>query len=258
MATRQSATSQRRFEKKCSCLNHYLFSNDQPSIIQAQSVSRRASYKSLLTRGLITTKIKYICSGCLQHAQEHFVRSLTLESSFSDHDTSLNISLSDNDTSFFSIDNGNDTSVLGSTCNSESSIHTDSVQSEESIPTTCISFKHSISFLCSLSAWNALDKSAQDSLSKISQIIGSLINQAIYQEGRCMQEKQDYKNLDIVKTMWMSDRNPVLTGFINGVTGFTSDNTNDRKANAVVHALEQVYYARNIKLVTPLLFNEIW
>ncbi|CAG2207306.1 unnamed protein product [Mytilus edulis] len=255
MATRQSSSSQRRFEKKCGCLNHDFFSNDQASLIQAQSVSRRSSYKALLSRGLITTKIKYICNGCLQHAQEHFVHSMTLESSFSDHDTSLNISHSDHDTSLISTNNGNDISVLGYSDNMESSINTDYVQPAESIPTACITFDQIIAFLSSLSDWNVLEKSAQDSVAKISEILGGLISQAIYKEGRCMQEKQEYKNIDIEKNNWMNERNPALIGFVYGATGFRSDNLNDRKINAVVHGVEQIYYARNIKLVTPFAFQ---
>lgn len=72
-----------------------------------------------------------------------------------------------------------------------------------------------------------------------------------------MQEIQDYKTINIDKTNWMNERNPVLTSFINGATGFPSNTTNDRKINAVVHALEHVYYARNLKLVTLLHFNAI-
>lgn len=234
---------------------HDFFSNDQASLIQAQSVSIRSSYKALLSRGLITTKIKYICNGCLQHAQEHFVHSMTLESSFSDHDTSLNISHSDNDTSLISTNNGNDISVLGYSDNMESSINTDSVQPVESIPTACITFDQIVAFLSSLSDWNVLEKSAQDSVAKISEVLEGLISQAIYKEGRCMQEKQEYKNIDIEKHNSMNERNPVLIGFIYGATGLRSDNLNDRKINAVVHGVEQIYYARNIKLVTPFAFQ---
>lgn len=66
-----------------------------------------------------------------------------------------------------------------------------------------------------------------------------------------MQEKQEYKNIDIEKNNCMNERNPVLIEFIYGATGFRSDNLNDRKINAVVLGVEQIYYARNIKLVTP-------
>lgn len=59
----------------------------------------------------------------------------------------------------------------------ESSINTDSVQPAESIPTACITFDQIIDFLSSLSDWKVLEKSAQDSVSKISEILGDLISQ---------------------------------------------------------------------------------
>lgn len=70
-----------------------------------------------------------------------------------------------------------------------------------------------------------------------------------------MQERQEYKNINMEKNKWISDRNSVVTGLINEVTGNSSNVTNERKVNAVVHTLEQIYYARNIKLVTRMHSN---
>ena len=146
-----------------------MFSNDQSSLIQAQCQKTRV-LQIPLSHGSITTKIRHICNGSLQYAQGHFVRSLTLESSYTDHDNSLTVSPCDIDTSVLSNDSDNDTPVVESSFNSNSSVHIDPIPPEKS---PAITFENVISFLSSFSSWNALDKSAQDSLSTISHIIGT-------------------------------------------------------------------------------------
>ena len=51
-------------------------------------------------------------------------------------------------------------------------------------------------------------------------------------------------------------RNPVLLSFLNGVTGVTVDNSSEKKNNAFTHIVEQIYYTRNLNIITPFSFRQ--
>jgi len=58
MTTRRPTSQGRRYTRKCGCLNHDLFCiNESSYLLQAQSISRRASYISLLSDVLLPDKL---------------------------------------------------------------------------------------------------------------------------------------------------------------------------------------------------------
>ncbi|CAC5383120.1 unnamed protein product [Mytilus coruscus] len=119
---------------------------------------------------------------------------------------------------------------------------------------THISFDGVLSFLESLDTWDALDKSTQDKLCKVGEILGDIINPAIYKDGRNNISNQ-YKDMNIDKIQWLEQRNPLLSSFVNHTTAYDISNRNEKKVNAIVYSIEQIYYTRNIKLVTPFAFQ---
>ena len=56
-------------------------------------------------------------------------------------------------------------------------------------------------------------------------------------------------------TSWLNDRNKLLFSFLQRVTGVSSVSANEKKVNALVHTVEQVYYTQNLKKVTTFAFK---
>ncbi|CAC5417346.1 unnamed protein product [Mytilus coruscus] len=54
--------------------------------------------------------------------------------------------------------------------------------------------------------------------------------------------------MNIDKIQWLEQRNPLLSSFVNHTTAYDISNRNEKKVNAIVHSIEQIYYTRNIKL----------
>ncbi|CAC5357945.1 waaF [Mytilus coruscus] len=61
--------------------------------------------------------------------------------------------------------------------------------------------------------------------------------------------------MNIDKIKWLEQRNRLLSSFVNHTTAYDISNINEKKINAIVHSIEQIYYTRNIKLVTPFAFQ---
>ncbi|CAC5357944.1 unnamed protein product [Mytilus coruscus] len=164
MATRRSSKIQKiqgKYARKCGCLNHELFcpEDSKCSLLLGSSIRRRASYTALLSRGLITARIKHICTHCLKQSQEHFIQNQTLESSFNE---TIDITNNGNEELLEDTFNVTYESIDPSVDEvTPSSIETDNQNNDIG---THISFDGVQSFLESLGTWDALDKSTRQTM----------------------------------------------------------------------------------------------
>lgn len=211
MATRRTKSvlrSKGQFASKCGCMNHNFFTNDSSSssVLLTKHVCRRLSFKALLDRNLITSKNKHICHECLAYSQQHFVQSFALESSFTELDITNTSSYSE-------------PSFLEN--NMESMEHVEqsaSPPSDYSMSENEISENNGLSLDCiienleSLGEWSTLDKDTRSKLGKISSILGKIINPALYDDGKFVQNY--FKNLNIDKSEWVKSRHPLLLKFL--------------------------------------------
>ena len=87
---------------------------------------------------------------------------------------------------------------------------------------------------------------------------GKTAYRGIYQDGVNITKKiKRYGNVKNDKTTALAyTRNPVLLSFLNGVTGVTVDNSSEKKINAFTHIVEQIYYTRNLNIITPFSFRQ--
>ena len=97
----------------------------------------------------------------------------------------------------------------------------------------------------------------QGELSELRNILGSLIKKEIYEDG--LRTSKGYKDISLLKSVscssWLDERNTLLTSFVMGLSGAEMRNENEKKLNAVTHAVEQIYYARNLNIITPFAFK---
>ena len=97
----------------------------------------------------------------------------------------------------------------------------------------------------------------QSELSELGKTLGSLIKKEIYEDG--LRTSKCYKGISLLKSVssssWLDERNKLLTSFIMGSSGAEIRNENEKKLNAVTHAVEQIYYARNLNIITPFAFK---
>ena len=101
--------------------------------------------------------------------------------------------------------------------------------------------------------WEGIGSVSQMKIIKLAGVLGKLINKAIFNDGRNAQF--DYKNTSIDQTEWVSKRNKVLLEFLSSATGVDINKSSTKKRNAFTHSVEQIYYTRNLNLVTPFAFQ---
>ena len=97
-------------------------------------------------------------------------------------------------------------------------------------------------------------------MSELGKSLGLLIKKEIYEDG--LRTSKGYKDISLLKSVscssWLEERNTLLTSFIMGLSGAEIRNENEKgmkKLNAVTHAVEQIYYARNLNIITPFAFK---
>ena len=251
MATRSSSgnRSHGKFATRCGCLNHEFFNeSSSPRLYLTKNVSRRLSYKVLIERNLLTRRNKHVCKDCLAYAQKHFVRSYSLESSFSE----LNVTNSDN--------SAPDTSSLSETCPDIVDVD-DSVLQDHSCDSLDLSetdkleddLENIIDILKSINSWSKLNENCRQKVCEIAKILGLIINTDIFENTKSA--NNEYKNIDIDKHHWIKGCNKLLVQFLQSATGCKDISDNEKKTNAFTHLLEQVHYARNLKYVSPFAFQ---
>ena len=89
--------------------------------------------------------------------------------------------------------------------------------------------------------------------------LGRLINNDIFEDGQSNVASQ-HKDLDQLKNMkpfnWIQERNILPQSFVENYTGIKLiREINGKKINALAHSIEQIYYTRNLNLITPFAFK---
>ena len=104
--------------------------------------------------------------------------------------------------------------------------------------------------------WSKFSENLKIKISGLAETIGKAAYRDIYQDGvNIMKEYKDMQMLKMIKPQrWLKQRNPLLLSFLNGVTGVTVDNSSEKKINAFTHIVEQIYYTRNLNIITPFSF----
>ena len=106
--------------------------------------------------------------------------------------------------------------------------------------------------------WSKFSENLKIKISGLAETIGKAAYRDIYQDGvNIMKEYKDMQMLKMIKPQrWLKQRNPLLLSFLNGVTGVTVDNSSEKKINAFTHIVEQIYYTRNLNIITPFSFRQ--
>ena len=106
--------------------------------------------------------------------------------------------------------------------------------------------------------WSEFSENLKIKISGLAETIGKAAYRDIYQDG--VNITKEYKNMQTLKMIkpqrWVKQRNPLLLSFLNGVTGVTVDNSSEKKINAFTHIVEQIYYTRNLNIITPFSFRQ--
>ena len=102
--------------------------------------------------------------------------------------------------------------------------------------------------------WSNLSRDLKSKIIHLAGELGRLINNDIFEDGKSNVTSQ-YKDLDQLKNMkplnWIQKRNILLQSFVENCTG----EINSKKINALAHSIEQIYYTRNLNLITPFAFK---
>ena len=106
--------------------------------------------------------------------------------------------------------------------------------------------------------WSEFSENLKIKISGLAETIGKAAYRDIYQDGvNIMKEYKDMQMFKMIKPQrWLKQRNPLLLSFLNGVTGVTVDNSSEKKINAFTHIVEQIYYTRNLNIITPFSFRQ--
>ena len=106
--------------------------------------------------------------------------------------------------------------------------------------------------------WSKFSENLKIKISGLAETIGKAAYRDIYQDGvNIMKEYKDMQMFKMIKPQrWLKQRNPLLLSFLNGVTGVTVDNSCEKKINAFTHIVEQIYYTRNLNIITPFSFRQ--
>ena len=103
-------------------------------------------------------------------------------------------------------------------------------------------------------ACNNLSRDLKNNITHLAGELRRLINNDIFEDGKSNVTSQ-YKDLDQLKNMKplnrIQKRNILLQSFVENCTG----EINSKKINALAHSIEQIYYTRNLNLITPFAFK---
>ena len=97
----------------------------------------------------------------------------------------------------------------------------------------------------------------QGQFSELGKPLGLLIKKEINEDG--LRTSKGYKDISLLKSVsyssWLDERNTLLISWIMGLSGAEIRNENEKKLNTVTHAVEHIYYARNLNIITPFAFK---
>ena len=238
------------FFKKCGCIQHNLFCNDENhSIYLSKHRLRYNALKELVKRNLFDSRSKYICSSCLQYSQENFIK----RSAFSG-----DILITATESVEVGIEAENGGAYVANLPDEDS--HTSNSEPERNGKTLNNEALSEILLLLKnlTGRYNSLPEQTKDVLVKISNMLGKLINYELFVDGQIASCKA--KQLDVNQCLkaedFLKEQNPILISFLFGCANVEQNKKiSKQKQNAIVHAVEQVLYIRNLHTITPFAFK---
>lgn len=115
-----------------------------------------------------------------------------------------------------------------------------------------------LSKLESLQDWIHLPENTKTALIALAGTLGKIISSDLFRDSQCVTEQVRNLSFDDDSTSrrdWLTARNPLLLAFLGSCTGISPDTESIKKINALVHAVEQVLYGKNLKCVSPFAFK---
>ena len=106
--------------------------------------------------------------------------------------------------------------------------------------------------------WSKFSENLKIKISDLAKTIAKTAYRDIYQDGvNITEEYRDMETLKMIKPRsWLKQRNLLLLPFLNSVTGVTVDNSREKKINAFTYIVEQIYYTRNLNIITSFSFRQ--
>ena len=184
-------------------------------------MARLKGYRSLLENKLIKSRDKYVCSSCIELHKSVSTSNIPVDPDYE----SIEIDQQELD------------------CNINKEEIVDLVEDLE----------NEIKRLC----WSKFSENLKIKISDLAETIAKTAYRDIYQDGvNITEEYRDMQTLKMIKPRsWLKQRNPLLLPFLNGVTGVTVDNSREKKINAFTYIVEQIYYTRNLNIITSFSFR---
>ena len=260
--TRTSA-GQNRFIKKCACLGHDSFHHaDTPGLDKLHKLEgcdKRSWYKQMIQRNLLTKRQKYVCEACMKHAIDNFLPPSLTRTSFNQsfNQSSFNESDDDSDRDLMEVDDDSDTNVndleVDDDPNDPNGLEIDADPND--LAARVRGLREALSRI----VYDELSENTRTELIQLASQMGRMIQPNVYADGvvssAIYKDQEALRNTD--HATWAADQNPVLVKFLASSAGVdvNDPNTNVKKIHAIVHAIEQVQYARNLRTITPFSFK---
>ena len=287
VATRTSKTDQirsraidGRYEKKCGCIQHDLFYSSGHSVpyslssFKVKAEKSRKTYLELVKRKLITKKTAWVCSRCINYAKLNLC---TTASKLPSPSESTHYSGGPSaETDSEPMETEPDGAGVEKTELDDGEMEPDDDEDEmkpdhygagdqrEDRDTAFDLSEELDKIFCQLKnvrergTWQTFNTKQRSQLADISIVLGSLIESDLYEDSLEVTKETNNTNADlkdIDKEEWIGKRNCVLVGFLTGCAKTSVQNQEEKKTNALIHAVEQVLKLRNLLTVSPFGFQ---
>lgn len=197
-------------------------------------MKRRKNYQLLTGKKLLAPYAKNVCQACLD-----FVGSNTFSATATNNEITT-----ENDDNLNNIQQG--------TMEIEETNMINDIDSE--LLTTVEKLKNLLTNV----KYEEISLDVRNGLKDIAGNLGRVINSDLYSDGQNVsKEYKDIKGLTTIEPkLWLEKRNPILVEFLIACTDTKLNSSSKIKKNhALVHAVEQIMYARNLNLITPFAFQ---
>ena len=215
-----------KFGKICSCISHDHFSlfapvNKRVPQKVIETTKRQKNYKLLLQINLTSKQARNVCSVCLEYMN---------------NDKPLE-----------------DLAPIVESQESNATVEGNTEENRELLYTI-----QELKELLTSVNYEQISSDIRNGLKDLAGDLGRIISSDLFVEGQNI-EKQ-YKDINELTKydlkQWIKNQNPVLTEFLMACTEIKLDSTpNSKKLYALAHAIEQLLYGKNLKLITPFAFQ---
>ena len=242
--------------KVCGCREHHFFASfykEKYYLCKVISNLKRKSCKKLIELQLLDRRRTYVCNLCLKYCYQKFMH----------HDHLYNKICHDSDGELFETSDDDDDDVVDISDVSNTQLVEDSSADDSSDVFSC-NFNPIEGHIIALESYvkgkrncfSLLSSREKSKLSNIAQLLGEVASLDIYKDS--IKSTKEYKDTDFAKNVrpveWFESQNLIVTSFLKGCAGTTAKSS-PKKINALVHAVEQIQFARNLLAVTPFAFN---